>query len=783
MQAEFLPKLVELSATDNSLTNIDLSKNPWLKNISLDNQNYNKSRSSQLGYTQRGDGRYEVNLNDLKASPLWEHNIDLNKMIITSVGERIGNKFIFPAGTAPTKFVFDYKTEPVGIPNHYMRNVVFELKKLDAPIGTEYVLEIPDENFRREILVNYLGNRVDPSPALSADSIPKYDNYTLYSTDLANIQAVEDLIVSHRSIESLKGIEYFTNLKFLDCQGNELTELDLTQNTLVKTVYCLNNKITSIDVSQSTDLERLFADENKLTSLDLSNNPKIRVVHVNKNKLATLDVSNNPLLRVLYAEKNLLTDINLSNTVGLEKLTVSENKLTQLNVSDSVVLERLMCSNNDLTSLDLRNNVRLLEVRCNTNGLSSLLFGTHPNLSVLSVQRTKLTTLDLSGLPNLYEARLSENLLTTLDISNNLILDTMFIDNNKLLRLDTSKNAKLKKLVAFRNQLTSYTAINNDSMTELYLNTQTNGPIQVIKEAENRYTVDLNQIRDQLGDTGFDLSKIVVKSPDATIEGNQVVFTTTAQPTELTYVYNVPHKRFNWEMKNVVIKLTSDKLPPTVEYTVEFVDWDNTLISSQKVKHGESAVKPADPYRENYTFMGWDQAFDVVLADMTIKAQYKSNSNSVPPVKPVEPDKPVIPDKPVKPVEPNKPIEPNQPVEENKPIEPNQPLEPSYSNQPDKPMSPNEKDTQETSPTEKTVQPTNPVVDTVKPDKEEVKEEKNEKVEKEEKAEVNQNTDIASNKMCLSALLIFLLGICVNIYNYFDRKKNEKELRSKSENK
>ena len=58
-------------------------------------------------------------------------------------------------------------------------------------------------------------------------------------------------------------------------------------------------------------------------------------------------------------------------------------------------------------------------------------------------------------------------------------------------------------------------------------------------------------------------------------------------------------------------------------YTVTFQDHDGTVLKVETVESGSSATAPEDPVREGYTFTGWDAAFDQVICDLTVTAQYQ----------------------------------------------------------------------------------------------------------------------------------------------------------------
>ncbi len=61
-------------------------------------------------------------------------------------------------------------------------------------------------------------------------------------------------------------------------------------------------------------------------------------------------------------------------------------------------------------------------------------------------------------------------------------------------------------------------------------------------------------------------------------------------------------------------------------YTVVFKDYDGTVLSTQEVSAGNSAVAPEAPTRESYTFVGWDTDFNSVISDLIITALYNKIS-------------------------------------------------------------------------------------------------------------------------------------------------------------
>ena len=139
-----------------------------------------------------------------------------------------------------------------------------------------------------------------------------------------------DLFVSSNGIRNLDEIRYFTSLTSLNCSGNQLTSLDVSNNTALTELDCNGNQLTSLDVSKNTALTELWCDNNQLTSLDLSKNTALTELWCKDNQLTSLDVSNNTALTELSCSENQLTSLDLSNNTALTDLTCSSNPLTKL---------------------------------------------------------------------------------------------------------------------------------------------------------------------------------------------------------------------------------------------------------------------------------------------------------------------------------------------------------------------------------------------------------------------------------------------------------------------
>ncbi len=96
--------------------------------------------------------------------------------------------------------------------------------------------------------------------------------------------------------------------------------------------------------------------------------------------------------------------------------------------------------------------------------------------------------------------------------------------------------------------------------------------------------------------------------------------TAPEDPTRDGYIFQGWNKDFSYIYTNTVV--TATYLQEKVTYTVTFLDWDGTVLSTQIVTTGESAVAPEIPERENYAFKCWDKDFSNITYNLTVNAIY-----------------------------------------------------------------------------------------------------------------------------------------------------------------
>ncbi|PIF33165.1 putative secreted protein (Por secretion system target) [Flavobacterium sp. 9] len=430
------PALTELKCYSNKLISFDVSKSTVLKKINC--------YSNQLTALDVSKNKALIELycysNQLTALDVSKNTvlryIDCHSNQLTSLNLQNGNNEYFIS--------FDFKGNPnlscIQVDNDYSSNKSWKSYKDDTASYNKDCLSftlIPDVNFENKLIA--LG--IDSGTA--DGKVPTY-----------KINTVTDLDVSNSSIADLTGIEGFLGLYTLNCSGNQLTALDVSNNKSIYSLNCSSNQLTSLNLKTGTN--------NYLSNRNFKNNPNLSCIQVDdfsysnknwaKDRDATASYSTDCSVAVQFT---LIPDVNFERelirqgidfdgengkvlTASISSLTFFDthsNDIADLTgIQDFVALQTLYCSGNKLTTIDLSKNTALRALLCDSN---------------------KLTSLDLSKNIALKFLLCNPNELTTLDVSKNIALETLNCSANKLTSLDVSKNTALTYLGCFNNQLTS----------------------------------------------------------------------------------------------------------------------------------------------------------------------------------------------------------------------------------------------------------------------------------------------------------------------------------------
>gem|GEM_PF-3901921 len=440
----------------------------------------------------------------------------------------------------------------------------------DAYVGLDGKIVFPDPNFAAAIEEDY-PDGLTPTEAAEVYSLHVYSREI---SSLAGIEYFVGLVGLYCRWNNLTALDVSqnSNLVVLDCEANQLTELDVSKNVELIALDCSYNDLTILDISQNIKLQNLRCAGNKLKELDVSKNVELTNLICDENQLQSLDVSQNvELLELGCGGGNQLTELDVSNNEKLIYLYIGGGRLESLDVSKNVELTTLYCGELNLTTLDISQNVKLESLDCSDNNLTTLDISNNTMLTQLNCGQNPLTVIDVMKNEELVILECSRTQITELDVRNNLNLAYLKASYNKLTELDVSNNTKFFLLICNGNQLTSITSMENLSKLEY------------VDISSNNLNLDSTAVKNSI-------AKI-----QATVDKNL---------THNNAFYYTPQNTF----------------------TVTFIDHDGSTLKTESVYYGAVATAPVAPTRAGYTFVGWDKSFANVTEYLTVTAQYTQNT-------------------------------------------------------------------------------------------------------------------------------------------------------------
>lgn len=318
-------------------------------------------------------------------------------------------------------------------------------------------VNIPDTAFLTALLNN---------PAINTNA----DGFIQVS-EAASYAGIID--VSNLGISDLTGIEAFVMIQILWCSNNQLTTINLSNNSQLTWLRVDGNQLSTLDLNSNPSLVTLDCANNLLSALDISNNALLVYLQAELNQLSSLNVNNNTALSILEVPHNQLTNLDISNNLNLEIFECSYNQISNINVSANADLTGLLIGNNLLTTIDVSSNLNLNSLECGGNQISNLDVSFNTNLKVFNCAGNLLTSLNLQNGNNdslsAFFAYLNPN-LTCIQVD-----DVSYMNTNWPNAIDatasynttcTSCTVNIPD-VNFKNLLLSNSAINTNSNSEI----------------------------------------------------------------------------------------------------------------------------------------------------------------------------------------------------------------------------------------------------------------------------------------------------------------------------
>nr|WP_315075560.1 hypothetical protein [uncultured Porphyromonas sp.] len=332
----------------------------------------------------------------------------------------------------------------------------------------------------------------------------------LSQLDLSSGFMLEELHLANNHLKSLD-VKHSPRLDMLICYGNEIESLDLSELNRLMALRCENNKISSLqidhlgeltvlrcggnpieqlDVSKNKKLQQLFIENSAIKHINVSMLDDLRVLNLSGCGMSQLDLSGNPALHVLYANNNELTQLTLTQQPELEKVEVMDNKLQSLSIS-APILSDLRCSNNPLQKIDLTKTPLLKYLFCQKTQLQELDLKANKELCELLASNNQLRQIDLSENKNLYLLWLDGNQFTELDIAPFAgNLFSLFLANNQF------STPQLQKIVNQLPDISGITASANKTWWKKWLRLANNpgaGGVDLTLPLRNGWRIDLKE--------------------------------------------------------------------------------------------------------------------------------------------------------------------------------------------------------------------------------------------------------------------------------------------------
>lgn len=307
------------------------------------------------------------------------------------------------------------------------------------------VIEFPDNVFKSKLL------SADTSNGLAKNNSGQ--NIKIDINNNGEIELTEALLVYELNLSTsnindiddifdLTGILNFQNLKILNCNGNQLTSLNLSSLANLEEIYCNSNDLINLEVANLGQLKTLECSYNILNELDLSALISLETLKFNGNGLISnnLDFYENPNLSHLECHLNNISALNVSMLPQLKYLWCDTNNMLSLNIENLGLLEEVHAFGNSISEINLEGLDALRYLNLSDNNISDINVLNLNNLNYLEISYNPLSVLNCDGLLNLTELKAIETLVSELNCSQTGVRQLFCNNNPNLITINTRNN-------------------------------------------------------------------------------------------------------------------------------------------------------------------------------------------------------------------------------------------------------------------------------------------------------------------------------------------------------
>lgn len=514
--------------------------------------------------------------------------------------------------------------------------------------------------------------------ALSKETFPDdifrdyiYQNFDLnkdFNLSVEEISKVDSIDVSYMGISDLTGIEYFTNLLYLYCNGNKLSSLTIDTLTSLTVLDCSYNYLTYIDLSNCSSLNFLEASNNaKVISLDEQNVFDFSSLKgfnlsqsfdwsdnaVISDKQLTVSPESDSMLVTYRYKVNapLLEDVSFNGSLVINAAPQSDVDINEDNFPDSALQKHLSDTYDldhdlSLSSNELKNITYLYIPGLNISSLTGIEHFT--SLVYLNFDDNEITFADLTPLINLRSVSCINNKLTKLSLESLKHLNSLYSSNNQLYSMDLSGCSSLEVLDIENNiheVFATNPTVDLSELMDLNFNNTSNW-------SEGTLTPDYNLVFEELNGEANITYDYLTNAPNETL--NSVTFTLKVIPKQEepdfpkdtlpkdsspdtvpdTQISSQPQQSVTTQESPAVSSITT-----TLTYSVTFNSNGANNIATQAVPSKGTASIPPEPVKAGYLFRGWynqDTPYDFqsqVTKDITLTAQWDKVAPKKPTIK------------------------------------------------------------------------------------------------------------------------------------------------------